>query len=72
MSSVFEVLFLFWLVITCLLSSLEDIDARVKLLADYVWEAEYDKTDFFSVGVDNSDQFSIRDLPRSEDPLYQV
>ena len=44
------------MVITCLLSSLEDIDARVKLLADYVREAEYDKTDFFSVGVDNSDQ----------------
>ena len=52
MSSVFEVLFLFWLVIMFLLSSLDEMDVHVKLLADYVWSAEDDKTGFLSVGVD--------------------
>ena len=40
-----------------LLLSLDHIYNRVELLADGVWEAEYDKTGFFSVGVDNYDQF---------------
>ena len=48
-------MFLFLWVVMSLLSSLYDIYARVKLLADETWEAEYDKTDFFSVGVDSFD-----------------
>ena len=59
-SSVFEVLLLFWLVIICLLSSLDDIDVRVKLLADDVREAEYNKTGFFSVGVDSFNHLFLR------------
>ena len=51
---VFEVLFLFLLVIMCLLSSLDNIDVRVEILADDAQEAEDDKTGFFSVGVDCS------------------
>ena len=35
-----------------LLSSWDEIDVRVKLLADDVWEAEDDETGFLSVGVD--------------------
>ena len=36
MSSVFEVLFLFWLIVISLLSILDNIDVRVELLADDV------------------------------------
>ena len=43
----------------CLLSSLDKIDVCVELLADYVWEAEDDKTGFFSVGVDNSESIIL-------------
>ena len=35
-----------------LLSSWEDMDITVKLLADYAWAAEYCKTSFLNVGVD--------------------
>ena len=58
-SSVFEMLFLFWLVVMCLLSSLDDIDVPVELLADDVWEAEDDKTGFFNVEVDTFDQLCL-------------
>ena len=44
MSYVFDMLFLFWLIVLCLLSSLDKIDVRLELLADDVWEAEDDKT----------------------------
>ena len=53
MSSVFEVLFLFWFVVIYLLSSWYAIDVRVKLLADDAWIAEDDIIDFLSVGVDS-------------------
>ena len=43
----------------CLLSSLKDIYVCVELLVDDLWEAEYDKADFFCVGVDNSDQLFL-------------
>ena len=56
MSSVFEMLSLFLLVVMCLLSSLDEINVRVKLLADYVWEAEDDRAGFFNVEVDDLDQ----------------
>ena len=55
MSSAFEVFFLFWLVVISLLSIIDEIDVRVKLLADNVWESEDDKTGFLSVGVDRFD-----------------
>ena len=60
MSSVFEIMFLFWLAIVCLLSSLDYIDVRLKLPANDAWEAEDDKTGFFSIGVDNFDQLFLK------------
>ena len=51
MSSVFEVLFLFWFVAMYLLSSWYEMDVLVELLADGVWSAEDDKTVFLNVGV---------------------
>ena len=41
----------------CLLPSLDDIYVCVEILEYDVWEAEDDKTGFFSVVVDDSDQF---------------
>ena len=46
-----------------LLSSLDDIYVFVKLLADDLWEAEDDKTVFFSVGVDSFDQIFLENDP---------
>ena len=46
-------LLLFWLVAMSLLSSLDEMDICVELLADDVWEAEDYKTGFPSVGVDS-------------------
>ena len=46
-------LFLFLLVSMYLLSSLDEIYVRVKLLVDDLWEAKYDQTGFFGVGVDS-------------------
>ena len=59
MSSVFEVLLLFWFVVMSLLSSWDEIDVRVELLAYDVWEDEDDKTGFLSVGVDSYDQLFL-------------
>ena len=56
MSSIFEMLFLISLVIMCLVSSLYEIDVRVGLLADVIWEADDDKTGFFIVIVNDFDQ----------------
>ena len=53
MSSVFEVLFFFLLVSFSVLSSWDEIDVCVELLADDVWAAEYDKTVFLSVEVNS-------------------
>ena len=44
-------LFLFWFVAMSLLSSWDDMDVGIKLLADDVWTAEDDKIGFLSVGV---------------------
>ena len=55
MSSVVEVLFLFLFAVISLLSSFDEMDVRVELLADDVWVAEDDKPDFLSVGVDSFD-----------------
>ena len=43
-----------------LLLSLEDIYFCVELLANYVREAEDDKTGFFSVKVDSFDQLFLK------------
>ena len=43
-----------------LLSSWDEIDVCVELLADDVQEAEDDKTGFLSVGVDSFDQLLLK------------
>ena len=63
MSSVFEMLFLFLLVVMYLLSSWDEMDVHVKLLADDAWAAEYDITGSLSVGVDISDQIYLKERP---------
>ena len=52
MSSVFEVLLLFWFVVMSLLSCWDYMNVGIELLADDVWAAEDDKTCFLSVAVD--------------------
>ena len=52
-------LFLFLLVVICLLSIPDKINVRVELLACDVWEAEDDKIGFFSAVVDNLDQLFL-------------
>ena len=71
MSSVFEVLFLVWIVVLSLLSRWDEMDVRVKLLADDIWAAEEDKTCFFSVGVDILDQLYLKQQPISL-PMVQI
>ena len=63
MSSIFEVLFLFWFVVLSLLSSLDEMDVCVKLIAYNVWAAEDDKTDSLSVRVDSFDQLYLKEWP---------
>ena len=41
------------------LSSWDEVDVHIKLLADGVWSAEDDKTGFLSVGVDIFDQLYL-------------
>ena len=53
MSSIFEVLFLFWFVVMSVLSSWGEMDVRVELLVNDVWAAGDDITDFLSVGVNS-------------------
>ena len=48
-----------------LLSSLDEIDVRVKLLIDYVLEAEDDQTGFLIVGVDSFDWLFLWKQPMS-------
>ena len=64
-SSVFEILFLFWYVVMSLLSSWDEIDVRVKLLADDIWAAEDDKTDSLSVKFDSFYQLYLKERPIS-------
>ena len=52
MSSVFEVLFLFWFLVMSLLSSWNDMDVPVELLTGDAWAAEDDKAGFLNVGMD--------------------
>ena len=55
MSSVFEMLSLFWFVVMSLSSSWDKMDVHVKLLADGVWSAEDDMIVSLSAGVDISE-----------------
>ena len=48
--------FLFWLVVMCLLSSLDKIDLPLELLAYDVWESKEYKTGVLSVSVKSFDQ----------------
>ena len=54
-----------------LLSSWDKIYVRVKLLADYVWEAEDDKTGFLIVAVDIFDRLFLQKRPISL-PMMQL
>ena len=65
MSYVFEALFLFWFVVMSLLSSLDEMDIRVELLADDVWAAEDDKTGLLSVEVDSFESIIFENRPIS-------
>ena len=61
MSSVFEVLFLFWFGVLSLLSSWDEMGVRVKLLAYNVWASGNDRKGLLSVGVDISDQLYLKE-----------
>ena len=65
MSSVCEVLFLFWFLVMSLLSRWYDMDGGIELLADDVWAAEDDKTSLLSVGLDIFDQLYFQERPIS-------
>ena len=56
---------LFWFVVMSLLSSWDEMDVCVKLLADDVWAAEDNKTGFLSVGVDSFDRLYLKERPIS-------
>ena len=47
------------------------MDVPVKLLADDVWAAEYDKTGFLGVGLDIFDQLCLKKWPISL-PMEQI
>ena len=59
-----------------LLSSWDEMDVRVELLADYLWEAEDDKTGFLSVGVDIFDCLYLKEqrisLPMVPNEFYKT
>ena len=61
MSSVFELFLLFLIVVIFSLSSWDEMNVHVKLLADDVWAAEEDKTCFLSVGVDIFDWLYLKE-----------
>ena len=71
MSSVFEVLLLFWFLVMSVLSSWDEMDVLVELLPDDALAAEYDKTVFFSAEVDTFDWLYLKDRPISL-PMVQV
>ena len=54
-----------------LLSSWDEIDVRVELLADDVWAAEDDKPGFFSVEVGIFDSITFEKRPISV-PMVQI
>ena len=54
-----------------LLSSWDEMDVCDELLAYHVWAAEYNKTGFFSVGVDIFDGLYLKKRPISL-PMVQI
>ena len=54
-----------------LLSSWDEMDVRVELIADDVWAAEYYKTGFLIVRVDIFDLLHLKERPISL-PLVQI
>ena len=48
-----------------LLSSRDEMDVRVELLADDVWSSENDKIGFLSVEIDSFDQLYLKERPIS-------
>ena len=71
MLSVFEMLFLFWFLVMSLLSSWDEMDVYVKVLADAVWAAEDDITGSLSVGLDIFDKLHLKGRPISL-PMVQI
>ena len=65
MSYLFEVFFLFWFAVMSLLSSWDEMDVPVELLAYNVWTAEDHKTGLSSVGVDIFDSLFLKERPIS-------
>ena len=65
MSSIFDALFLFRFVVLSLLSSWDDMDVCVELLAYYVWAAEDNKRGFLSVGGNSFDRIYLKKRPIS-------
>ena len=57
-------LFLFGLVVMCLLSSTDEIDVRAELLADDAWGADDDKPGFLSFGVYSFDRLFLYKQPK--------
>ena len=71
MTSVFEILFLFWFVVMSWFSSWDEMDVHVELIADDVWSDEDDKTGFLSYEVDIFDQLYWKERPISL-PMVQI
>ena len=63
--------FLFWFVVMYLLSSWDNMDVRVKLLADDVWASEDDKAGVLSVEVNSFNQLYLKEWPISL-PMVQI
>ena len=61
MSSVFEVLFVFLFVVMSVLSSWEEMDIPVELLAYNVWASKDDKTGILNVGMDICDRLFLKE-----------
>ena len=70
-SSIFEMLFLLWFAVMSLLSSWDEMDVHVELLADDVWAAEDDIRGSLSIGVDILDQLYLKERPISL-PMEQI
>ena len=56
---------LLWFLVMSLLSSRDEMDVRVELLADDVWAAEDDITGFLSVEVNSFDRLYLKKRPIS-------
>ena len=62
-------LFFIWLVVMCLLSSLDEIDIIVELLEDDVCKSDDNTPGFLEIGVDSFDKLILYNWPM---PLPKV